>query len=68
MGIQLTHYRRVCLSLCQGLVGKTKSACSSVSPQDTDYSSMSSRPGQGKSQPPRGRPEPQALLQYVSAV
>lgn len=31
-----------------------KSACSSVSLQDTDYISMSSRPGRGKSQPLRG--------------
>lgn len=49
-----TGVTQVCLSLCQGLVGKTKSACSSVSPQDTDYISMSSRPGRGKSQPLRG--------------
>lgn len=50
-----THaFKHVCLNSCQGLVGETKFACSSVSPRDTDYISMSSRPGRGKSRPLKG--------------
>lgn len=52
-----THaFKHVCLDLCQGLVGETKFACSSVSPWDTVYISMSNRPGRGKRHPLRARP------------
>lgn len=52
-----THaFKHVCLTSCQGLIGKTTFACSSVSPRDTDYISMSSRPGRERSRPLRGRP------------
>lgn len=52
-----THaFKHVCLDLCQCLVGETKFACSSVSPWDTVYISMSNRPGRGKRHPLRARP------------
>lgn len=42
------------LNLCQDPVGKTKLACTSVSPWDTDYISVSSSRGRGKRVAPGG--------------
>lgn len=49
-------FKHICLNLCQGLVGKTKFACPSVSQWEAVYISMPNSPGQLKCHPLGAKP------------